>query len=168
MTGQLHMIRKKDSDAGRGAGSRRSEADAGVYSTGQPIDDSLPTLICLLDARACIVQVSLAAERWGMGARSVLPGVNLHELLHPWCAASSCRLGQMIADCAASADRAQECEARLSANTRQRSVDVAMWGLPRSEQLSETFGPAVAIVVVTDVTFLKSAHEDLRRPEPGA
>lgn len=137
--------------------TRSAEAQPGLSTPGQSIGESLPCLICLLDADARVVRMSRAAERWGLGASGSLSNRTFHELLHPLCEADSCRLAQVLADCSSSASRTQECEARLRLGAMQRYLELMVWGLPGSAQIDR----AVAIVVLTDLNMPNSAHESL-------
>src|SRR3977135_2671743 len=45
--------------------------------------DSLPHVVCLLDARRRVVRVNRAIETWELGHVNDVAGRDIHDLLHP-------------------------------------------------------------------------------------
>jgi signal transduction histidine kinase len=59
--------------------------------------DALAEVVGLLDGRGRIVRISRALERWGLGDVRTAIGRNLHDVLHPDCAAGDCALRTSLA-----------------------------------------------------------------------
>ena len=54
--------------------------------------DSLPQLVCLIDAQGNVMRVNRTLERWGLGRVLTARGQNLHQLLHADCLDPACYL----------------------------------------------------------------------------
>jgi PAS domain-containing protein len=58
--------------------------------------DSLPELICLVDAEGRIVRANRTIEAWGLGLVTAIRGQSLHALVHPDCVSLFCALDRFL------------------------------------------------------------------------
>ena len=58
--------------------------------------DSLPELICLVDAEERIVRANRTIEAWGLGRVTAVRGQRLHALVHPDCVSLFCALVRFL------------------------------------------------------------------------
>lgn len=56
--------------------------------------DSVPELICLLDAQHRVVRINRSVERWGFSPLRAALGVNMHRILHSRCSGRRCGLNR--------------------------------------------------------------------------
>ncbi len=63
----------------------------------EAVVDTLPQLICLVDADGRIVRTNRTLERWGLGDVQSAAGGGLHQRLHPHCTEPDCYLRQHVA-----------------------------------------------------------------------
>jgi len=56
--------------------------------------DNLHQLVCVLGPSGKLIRVNKALEVWALGSVKSAPGKSLHDLLHPSCSDSGCRLRQ--------------------------------------------------------------------------
>lgn len=62
----------------------------------EAVADTLPQLICLVDARGRIVRTNRTFERWGLGSVKDAAGGDFHQTLHPKCTDPHCYLRQQV------------------------------------------------------------------------
>ena len=58
--------------------------------------DSLPELVCVVDARGCVVRANRTIETWQLGDVKAIQGFSLHTLLHPGCLGLYCSLDRYL------------------------------------------------------------------------
>lgn len=123
--------------------------------------DTLPDLICLLDADGQVVRVNRVVERWNLGAIGDVLGCDLHELLHGKCIAAGCSLGAALRaawpDVHGHAPR--EFELRDAILGRALHVTLRRMTANSAERAGDS--DCVAVAVVADVTALYLAREAL-------
>lgn len=62
----------------------------------EAVVDTLPQLICLIDAEGGIVRTNRTFERWGLGDVRSAAGGGFHQRLHPHCSDPDCYLKQHV------------------------------------------------------------------------
>src|SRR5512136_2665138 len=58
--------------------------------------DSLPEIICLVDAEGRIVRANRTIEAWGLGRVTAVRGLDLHDLVHPGCVSLFCAFDRFL------------------------------------------------------------------------
>jgi PAS domain S-box-containing protein len=118
--------------------------------------DSLPELVCLVDDGGRIIRANRTVETWNLARVVDVKGREVHELLHPDCAGSSCYLNSFWEGVWEEALRGQpaQCEAYDEVLKRHVLVQVQPW---------KDWGKGTAIgstvVVVRDITERIQAEE---------
>jgi signal transduction histidine kinase len=123
--------------------------------------DALEDIVLLLDNETEVLRANRAVERWGLGAVGDVRGRNVHEVLHPRCSNTSCRLQRMLrwrwnemrAHGASSFD--------LFDDQLQKALSIAMQRIPQADGSPEA-DPNHGVVVVKDVTELRNAQHALQ------
>jgi PAS domain S-box-containing protein len=125
--------------------------------------DSIPQLICLIDAQGRILRTNRVIEQWNLGQVVNVKCKSLHELLHPGCADSTCYLEAFWSHTWVELrhGRSTECEINDRALGRYINVQVRPI-LPGVYRKGEETG-SYAVVVIRDITELKRAAEMLTK-----
>jgi PAS domain-containing protein len=112
--------------------------------------DSLPQLICLIDAQGKIIRANRTVERWGLGRVINVRGRALHELLHPNCHARACYLASFWAE--ASDKLAQDLPAQIRAydSVLGRDLHIQVQPFVASRYPDVRQGDSFAALVVQD------------------
>lgn len=128
--------------------------------------DSLPQLICLLDAQGRIVRANSTLQRWGLGDVFTVGGRDLHEALHADCGDADCYLRNFLAwgVTELAAGRHVRCEAFDPVLRRFFAIkaDPARPELERRDA-AIALKDILAVVTFEDVTDLRCPHEQLIR-----
>ena len=121
--------------------------------------DSLSDLVCLVDDGGRIIRANRIVETWNLGRVVDVKGREVHELLHPGCADSSCYLSSFCDGAWEEAllGRSTQCEAYDEFLKRHVLVRVQPWkDWGKGTALGST------VVIVRDITERKRAEEELK------
>ncbi|MBI4986035.1 MAG: PAS domain-containing protein [Rhodocyclales bacterium] len=128
--------------------------------------DSLPQLICLLDAQGRIVRVNSTFQRWGLGDVFTVAGRDFHEALHPECRDADCYLRNLLVWGAPElvAGRQIRCDAFDPVLRRFFAIQAE----PAQPEIERRNAPPalqelLAVVTFDDVTDLRFPNESLIR-----
>jgi signal transduction histidine kinase len=123
--------------------------------------DSLPSLICLLDDRGCIIRANRTVEHWNLGRVVDVRGRRMHELFHRGCTDPACYLETFWPQAweELAQGRPAECEAEDRILKRYLSVQVRPITAQTDEERKKAASFAVA--VVHDITEHKRSEEAL-------
>ncbi len=121
--------------------------------------DSLSELVCLVDAEGRITRANRVMETWNLGRVVDVKGREFHDLLHPGCADSSCRLGSFWKQAWEKASRGQSVQYEAYDEVLERYVLVQIE--PRKDWGTGTAAGST-VVVVQDITKRKQAEEALK------
>lgn len=120
--------------------------------------DTLPDIICLLDASGRIVRINRVVERWNLCSVGDALDQDVHDVLHPGCSQAPCGLRGALADAWAGLAATKSAQFELSDAALGRALQVTMrhvdTGVAKTDWL--------AVAVVTDVTALHLAREALK------
>ena len=128
--------------------------------------DSLPQLICLLDAQGRIVRANGTIQRWGLGDVHTVGGRDLHATLHPDCREVDCYLRNFVTRGAEelAAGRQLRCET-FDPVLRRFFAILAEPVQPEAGRgdAATALEDVLAVVTFEDVTDLRCPHERLIR-----
>jgi PAS domain S-box-containing protein len=125
--------------------------------------DSIPQLVCLIDAQGRILRANRVVEQWNLGQVLNVKCKSLHELLHPGCADSTCYLEAFWSQAWVKLKhgRYTECEINDKALGRYINIQVRPI-LPKVYRKGEETD-SYAVVVINDITEHRQADEELEQ-----
>ena len=126
--------------------------------------DSLSSVICLLDRQGRVLRVNRTIEQWSLAEVLNVKGQNVHELLHPACADSSCYLNAFLAHAWDEVSMGisigcEEFDPHLERHVRIQFRPI----FSNSAKLDDTVSTNFAVAVVEDITRQKQAENALKR-----
>jgi signal transduction histidine kinase len=123
--------------------------------------DAASELICLVDRQGRVLRINRSVERWGFGPLRAALGASLHSLMHPRCSGRKCLLHRGLA--------------QLSSDLQKHGIASLQVEDPRLGKVvsfeARAIAPAApggrrgtphALLVVSDITALTQAQDDLR------
>jgi len=130
------------------------------------IADSLPQIICLLDAQGRVVRANHTIQRWGWDDAAAVRGIDLHEVLHGACDDPQCYLGRFCVWGSAEllAGRHAQCSAYDPVIDRHLAIHAQPTDVA-SKQWSRYYGTSdlLAVVTVDDISAMRMAEERILR-----
>jgi signal transduction histidine kinase len=122
--------------------------------------DALSEIVCLIDHDGYIVRTNRAIERWRLGEVRGVAGIHVHELLHPGCRARHCQLKDATSQVMAAKTSDGQLKTIISDSILNRTIHVHIQ-LTSNMPTSASRCQPTAVVVVTDVTELHQAQDEL-------
>ena len=123
--------------------------------------DTLPDLICLLDADGQVVRVNRVVEHWNLGSIGGVLGCDLHELLHGNCVAAGCPLSAALRSAWPDVQGPAPREFELRDAILGRALHITLRRMSAGSAERAGGSDCVAVAVVADVTALHLAREAL-------
>src|SRR5882724_7833984 len=120
--------------------------------------DSLPHVVCLIDADRRVVRVNRAIETWELGHVNEVAGRDIHDLLHPAGCQERCALGSRLGEAWARIQDSTPDEFELFDLHLNGALSIAL----RPIIARHSLGHARAVMVVMDMTPLQLARSALQ------
>ena len=130
--------------------------------------DSVPQIICLLDANGHIIRANRTIEHWGIGKVVEVRGQSMHQLLHPNCEDPECTLGGFWKRVTApNAEKSAEFQTEDSFLHRFLHMSFQVHDHPPDKYGIQSSRTAITIAVVEDITPLKHTELELQTLNQG-
>jgi signal transduction histidine kinase len=122
--------------------------------------DALPQLICLLDNEGRVIRSNRTVERWSLGSVRQALGKSLHQVLHPGCTATNCDLMHHLNAAWGRLQNATLAEFETK-EALEKTLHIELRIANKPETSDDLSTAAFAICIVSDITELKDAQEQL-------
>ncbi len=122
--------------------------------------DGLDDLVCLVDSGGKILRVNRTVERWLLGSVQSGPGKTLHELLHPNCDLSDCKIEKVAAP-----GTAKQGPQTFVIEDRglERVLRIQFQPAPKTLANSKLLDGPPVVVILSDVTDLHKTKAELNK-----
>jgi len=121
--------------------------------------DSLPEIVCLVDAEGHIVRANRTIEAWGLGLVTAVRGLGLHDLIHPGCVSLFCALDRFLHQAIKQASEGQPDELEIYDATLGRHLLVRASPVPARKGIVTN----TLVIVMQDISDHKKTEHALRR-----
>jgi signal transduction histidine kinase len=125
--------------------------------------DSLPHVVCLLDARRRVVRVNRAIETWELGHVNDVAGRDIHDLLHPAGCNGHCTLRTRLEEAWARVQESTPDEFEYFDLHLHGALSIAVRPILADAGARHLSGTARAVMVVMDMTPLHLARNAQQR-----
>ncbi|HSJ81078.1 MAG TPA: PAS domain S-box protein [Thiobacillus sp.] len=129
----------------------------------QTAADTMPQLICLLNARGQLIHVNRAIERWRLGQVDGVKGKALHDVLHPGCGDPACYFQTLWLDAAAGLDRGERTECEVYDPVLMRHFSILVQPLVRPSSPLRDADDLHAVMMMGDISDFKQAEAGYQR-----
>ncbi len=125
--------------------------------------DTLPHIVCLLDAAGRVLRANRTVERWSLGRVEQAPGRNFHDLLHPHCSERNCRLqnGVGTAYQRMQSEKRRAYEFQMTDRQLGRVIKIRLGRMLAPHTVEPASTAVCAVLVVQDVTEMAMAQQKL-------
>ncbi|MFZ2506944.1 MAG: histidine kinase [Steroidobacteraceae bacterium] len=125
--------------------------------------DTLPHIVCLLDAAGRVLRANRTVERWSLGRVEQAPGRNFHDLLHPDCSEPNCRLQNGVATAyqRMQSEKRRAYEFQLTDRQLGRVIKIRLGRMLAPHTVEPASTAVCAVLVVQDVTEMATAQQKL-------
>jgi signal transduction histidine kinase len=120
--------------------------------------DALPQLVCLINAQGQILRANRTLESWGLGQVRDVKGCELHELIHPDCRQTFCKLRLLLTQSINKPVMSPPIELEIESTHLHRTLLVQVQPVEKTTWLSA----GTLVVIVHDITHQKEAETALR------
>jgi signal transduction histidine kinase len=124
--------------------------------------DSVPELICLLDAQRRVVRINRSVERWGFSPLRAALGLNMHRILHPHCSGRRCCLNRGLKELWSTLPDQGRATLHLEDPTLAKVLAFEGQRIGLQSDRASLQTKSYALLVVSDVTELTRTQEELR------
>ena len=120
--------------------------------------DSLPQLLCLVNAQGTLVRVNKTLENWGLGNIRNAIGNSIHYLLHPGCEDKYCYLNHLVSVVQNVILSKRSVEFNIQDRVLNKLLHIQINDFESSH--SAAYSEALAVVVIQDRGTLTIASEN--------
>lgn len=125
--------------------------------------DALPELVCLIDQDGRVVRANRTVERWNLGKVNKVQGLHVHNLLHRNCSTDNCPLRDSVSLSMAAQSSNGFLESAVTDTILNRMLLVHTRLMDGMLDEFDGASRACAIVVVSDVSALQKAQQELAK-----
>jgi signal transduction histidine kinase len=124
--------------------------------------DAVPELICLLDRQHRVVRINRGVERWGFSPLRAALGLSMHRILHGQCSSRSCPLARSLKELLSRLPEQGLATLQMEDPKLAKVLAFEVQSIAMQGEDARLSGKNYILLVLSDVTLLTQAQEDLR------
>jgi len=125
--------------------------------------DTLPQLICLLDAGGRVIRANKTVEAWNLTEVTTVAGTELHDLLHPDCGDAGCNLLRQWRRAREHLNAAKSLQCEIYDKSTARHFRLQFSPIPVGMEVTNGESGSFAVAVIEDISERKLMELELLR-----